>query len=500
MNFRASAVLALALSALPAAAIEINSEKSGWQKCPAVLVAPAGGYMVIFASDFGEPGSPKGVRARRIGSAGERIGPELSLDSDAGTACLTAAPSGPDRFLVSWGVYKPLSLQTIYARHFDFQGNPVGPKFEVGEGFSYLPPSASCDPQGRCWIAWIGTGVDSVRLRRFDLSGEPLTDEILVDTPDEIERYQVQVSANPQGDPTVVWWNGDTSTGTPEDPPPPPNGEILLRRFSAAGDPLSGEVPVGTDPAFAYYSPSVCHGASGSLFVAGIRVRKSDRHSEVILRRFDASGAPVGAEILVAQTDTTWLTELACGPDGSVLLLWANGNSDPDLFGRLFNAAGEPTGAPFLVSGNGEHPSAVLAGPGRFFVAWSAYLGDPNGDDVFGRAFHPDVQLPLRQGRFRIEATFRDPETGELGQAHAVQLTEETGLLWFFSSSNVELVVKLLDGCGVNGHYWFFAAGLTDVEVEITVTDTIEGSQKQYRNPPKRAFQPIQDTSALACH
>jgi hypothetical protein len=61
----------------------------------------------------------------------------------------------------------------------------------------------------------------------------------------------------------------------------------------------------------------------------------------------------------------------------------------------------------------------------------------------------------------------------------------------------VELTVKVLNGCFRNGHYWFFASGLTDVRVDLTVTDTSTGVTKTYVNPRGRAFVPIQDTRAL---
>ena len=36
---------------------------------------------------------------------------------------------------------------------------------------------------------------------------------------------------------------------------------------------------------------------------------------------------------------------------------------------------------------------------------------------------------------------------------------------------NIEVFAKVLDGCAVNGHYWVFVGGLTDVEVELAVVD-----------------------------
>jgi hypothetical protein len=76
-------------------------------------------------------------------------------------------------------------------------------------------------------------------------------------------------------------------------------------------------------------------------------------------------------------------------------------------------------------------------------------------------------------------------------------MTSDTGYLWFFSSANVEVVIKVIDGCGSNGHYWVFAGGLTNVAATITVTDTETGMAKTYTNLQNTAFLPIQDTSAF---
>ena len=105
--------------------------------------------------------------------------------------------------------------------------------------------------------------------------------------------------------------------------------------------------------------------------------------------------------------------------------------------------------------------------------------------------------LCLTNDRFRVNVAFRTDD-GPLTPAEFEQLTDETGYFWFFSRSNVELVVKVLNACEVYGRFWVFAAGLTDVEVEITITDTATGETRGYRNPPKTAFQPIQDTDAFA--
>jgi len=105
--------------------------------------------------------------------------------------------------------------------------------------------------------------------------------------------------------------------------------------------------------------------------------------------------------------------------------------------------------------------------------------------------------LCLNNNRFRVQATFETAQP-QSGQAQVVELTEDTGYLWFFSATNVEAVIKVLNACSFNNRYWVFAGGLTDVRVVLTVTDTSTGAVKTYTNPLGTKFAPIQDTSAFA--
>ncbi|HVR28597.1 MAG TPA: hypothetical protein VMS86_03600, partial [Thermoanaerobaculia bacterium] len=80
-----------------------------------------------------------------------------------------------------------------------------------------------------------------------------------------------------------------------------------------------------------------------------------------------------------------------------------------------------------------------------------------------------------------------------------IELTDDTGAFWFFDSANVEILIKVLDACAsAFDSFWVFAAGLTNVEVRLTVTDTETGMVKVYDNPLDQPFQPVQDTRAFA--
>ena len=79
-------------------------------------------------------------------------------------------------------------------------------------------------------------------------------------------------------------------------------------------------------------------------------------------------------------------------------------------------------------------------------------------------------------------------------------LTSGTGYFWFFDPANIEMVVKVLNGCGINQSEWVFGGGLTNVAVTLTVVDSQTRETKTYNNPQDTAFLPIQDTTALGCH
>lgn len=120
--------------------------------------------------------------------------------------------------------------------------------------------------------------------------------------------------------------------------------------------------------------------------------------------------------------------------------------------------------------------------------------------EVTGPACQPDATtLCLNDGRFRVRAEWED-FAGHEGQAHAAQGADGSGEFWFFGPENVELLVKLIDGCNSSFEsYWVFAAGLTNVGVRLTVTDTQSAAAaKVYTNPVRTNFAPILDATAFS--
>jgi hypothetical protein len=104
--------------------------------------------------------------------------------------------------------------------------------------------------------------------------------------------------------------------------------------------------------------------------------------------------------------------------------------------------------------------------------------------------------LHLSGQRFGIDVQWRDAQ-GKTGGGQAVALTDDTGYFWFFSPDNVELAVKLVDGRALNGHWWLFYGGLSDVEYTLTLTDSVTGNSRTYHNP-QGTMASLGDTEAIA--
>lgn len=108
-----------------------------------------------------------------------------------------------------------------------------------------------------------------------------------------------------------------------------------------------------------------------------------------------------------------------------------------------------------------------------------------------------DTLLCLQNGRFSVRVDWVD-QYGNTGVGHAVPTTDDSGLFWFFSPNNMELLIKVLDGCGINNHYWVFFAATTDQEFTVTVIDRDAAQQMDYTNPLRNPADAVTDTFAFA--
>ena len=185
---------------------------------------------------------------------------------------------------------------------------------------------------------------------------------------------------------------------------------------------------------------------------------------------------------------------IAAGADGALWFTEVTSN-------RIGRITTDGVISEFAIPTAGSQPNIITRGPDG--ALWFTELaGNKIGRISAGEQFPQECRdtstaVCLNGERFRVDVDWRVPSQGTSGAGTAVPLTGDTGYFWFFSSNNIELVVKVVDGRAVNGHFWVFYGALSDVEYTITVTDMMSGATKTYANPQGQLAS-VADTSAFA--
>jgi photosystem II stability/assembly factor-like uncharacterized protein len=215
-------------------------------------------------------------------------------------------------------------------------------------------------------------------------------------------------------------------------------------------------------------------------------------------------GSPSRHIFYTSDAGETWTNLSSNLPDVPVLSLAVNPADTNDLFvGTDVGVFRNPPGSSDWFAFNQGLPAAApvyalaFSSAGELHAgtygrgAFKINLGGGTGPCVAGAG-----TLCLNGGRFRVQVSWRVPSQGTSGSGVAVPLTGDTGYFWFFSSNNIELVLKVVDGRAVNGRFWVFYGALSNVEYTITVTDTVTGTVKIYTNPSGQLAS-VADTNAF---
>jgi hypothetical protein len=442
-----------------------------------------------------------GLRVRAVPSAGAPLAARQLMPAGADDPSPPSlAALGSRRYVAVWRLLRSITFDDIdlqiLARFLDDSGNPIGDPLvlvdaEASHGSWPSSVAVAAEPAGGFVIAW--TQVDGVRARRFDAQGAPAGPEVAVSG----SGANPSVAALPGGGFAVVW--GDESG----------EGAGFLRLFGSGGLPATAATllaePLGTFG----FDPFLSADSAGRFVVAWSEFQVSATSTEstwwVRARRFGPDGQPLAPAFVVTETREPRaynVGDVSVRPEGSFLILFVEADSnrgsaglpfdqspvDADTLARAYGAGGDPLGPAFLIhdSADGDqHPGGADATPEGWAVNWARRLDAGTG--VYARRLTLSCgtgnTLCLNNGRFRAEVRWRTSPTGPEGEGRPLGLTGDTGAFWFFDPANLELVVKVLDGTGLNDHFWVFYGSLSNVAYELTITDAVTGLQRTYTNP-----------------
>jgi hypothetical protein len=536
------------LAVLPAAAqlvpagplVEVGSIGPGYTNAelqsltlqqPRVLMEPDGGFIALWWQADKRLVQPR-LMIRRFDAAGEPLWvPQEFWDPVDGVGDVRglddAAMNAAGDFVVAWN--EPGA--GIFFRTFDVCRFPLGPIVAIGDGKPTLPHevqsiqdlAVGLGPDGTVVVAWVqrvvapetegGETFDEVIVERYDAGGELIGELTRLHAGAVIVDVDVEVAADGG---FGVAFEGITID--------PAASYVDFEMFDAEGEPLV--VPPVGQAHSSVEAPQVAADGSGSFLVA---LRDSGGQGPdgldgsctgIFARLHDGNGTPTTEEIQVnAVAAGCQFAARAEGLGDGWMVAWAGAEAD-DFFGvdaadsgiwiREVAADGSLAGEPIRVLPGWVPTYELAAGDGRAALGAIVARGPKDPPRFVVQRLAPpalaacahagaDDHLCLQAERFRVDADWRDPYNVAVGLGSGFHVADvsDSGAFWFFGEDNLELLVKVLDGRGVNGHFWVFYGAMTTVEYWVAVTDLATGEQEVYYNPP-RVQASVADTAAFA--
>jgi hypothetical protein len=487
---------------------QANVTTAGDQIHPAVAVAADGSFMIVWTSapDVGNlPTVPRSdIYGRVYDAGGNPRGGEIRLNATVTTSQSDprVAANAAGQFMAVWND----DGKIVRARLFSPGGAPLSGELTLGSGpNARISPDVTADPAGGFLAAWVEVGSDfendHLHWRRFDAQGAPLGSEsnlavLGVANPPRL-------ATSPLGGFLLAWSGSFPATDFAL-------ANVLALRLDASGNPVGTPLQINDQDldvaGFPFVLPVFY--SDGTFSVLWTNRQLIADSGSLLGRRFGADASPAGSGVVLRLGPSIGPPPAAVAlPTGNTWVLWEEAGQFQDPFG-VFSGVFDPSWAlktpvsrVSTYTQDFQIDPVAAASPAGIVTAWASgndgFTGDPaghqgtqDGNDygIFGQRFLAATcalgpeQLCLG-GRFRVAVQFTNPVSGTSGSGQPLQLTGDTGAFWFFGASNIELVIKVLDGRALNGHFWFFSGALSDVEYVITVTDTQTQATKVYHNP-----------------
>jgi hypothetical protein len=276
-------------------------------------------------------------------------------------------------------------------------------RFELGND---IVSSATLDSTAAAWQRLAGVLDEDARIALYgcDLAAPGSGGRDLVNSIARLTSADLFASADltGRGGDWVLEATSSPADGiSPPAPAPAPNEAILAAWEGTLAIPLSREVLVNTTTSGSQITSfdshkSVAVDASGNFVVVWSGNGPGDA-TGIYAQRYNAAGAPVGAEFRVNSTTANVPKDpaVACESNGDFVVTWTSRNQDAansyGIYAQRYTAAGATIGGEFrvntTVTNDQTQPSVAMDADGDFVVAWTSNLQDGNGLGVIAQRF-----------------------------------------------------------------------------------------------------------------
>ena len=326
----------------------VNTTTANWQQNPAIAMDAGGNFVVVWDSYPGQDGAWYGVYGQLFNASGNKVGGEFPVNtttaSDQRAPDVALDPGGD--FVVVWAGNGVGDANGVFFQRFDAAGLKQGSETLVNTSTTgdQSQPSIAMDGSGNYVVAWYNANDQQVYARRYDVSDTPLTGEFVVNTTASGIQSQPSVDMNSAGQFVIAWCDEAGKN-------------IYAQRYDAGGSAQGGEFQVNID-LDSESDPQVAVHGDGSFAISFTRTVGTD--ADVYVRRYDADGNTVGAEVRVNTTTAYIQTNDSVGmlPNGDVLVAW-HGNSAADSAGILTRRFGDTVSSLVFSAGGGVDDASV---------------------------------------------------------------------------------------------------------------------------------------------
>jgi hypothetical protein len=385
----------------------VNSITLGVQSDPAIAVDGDGDFVVAYTVQ--DVGFNRNIYIQCYNGGGVTIGGETRVNTttvDVQQFPAIAMDAQGD-FVVAWqSQNQDGSGSGVYAQRYNAAGVPQGSEVRVNSFTTgqQQSPAIAMDTVGNFVIAWQSDDQDGsgagVYAQRFDASGARRGDEFAVNTLTNDQQQAPSVAMDGSGDFVIAWQSG---TGNAYG--------IVARRYSAAGVARGDEFAVNTYTPDNQLGASVAASPAGDFVIAWNSVSQDGSGTGVYAQRYDAAGAPQGAEFRVNTFvfSNEHLPSISMDGAGNFLVAWESAFQDGSSYGvyaQRFSAAGAAQGAEFRVNtttANAQFRAAVaLERDGDAVVARQSDLQDGSSLGVYAQRYDEttDAAGPMISGLF----------------------------------------------------------------------------------------------------
>jgi hypothetical protein len=246
-------------------------------------------------------------------------------------------------------------------------------------------PHVAMASSGAFVVVWYAPLLDSdIVGRRFSVTGAPLTGELQINAYTISQQRRPDVAVASDGGFIAVW----------EGPSGPGQSSILGRRFSSTGAPVAGEFQVSNDTVSFKYNAAIGASASGDFVVAWVSDGGDGDSGGVFARRLSSAGATLANEFQINTRTVGYqgFPDVAVGDNGEFVVVWAgpDDGSDYGVFARRFSSNGSALASEFQVnsytSGTQFDSAVAFDANGDVVIVWDS-ARESSTKSVFARRF-----------------------------------------------------------------------------------------------------------------